>query len=72
MPEAVQRLMVPPAALRPAMPPTRSLAETRPEKAQFSMVPRFSPAIPPTQLWLPSGSTSPSTRRSRTTAPAST
>ena len=69
-PETVQPEMSPLSPLLPATPPTFSAALTTPEKLQFSIVPRFSPAMPPTRLWLPLGITSPSTRRFLTEAPA--
>ena len=69
-PSKLQQLINPVASLTPAIPPPVSWARMLPLKLQFWMIPALSPAIPPRDWALPSGSIRPSAFRFRTTAPS--
>ena len=67
-PEASHARTMPVARLRPAMPPTLRLPETLPLNVQLSIVPWFSPTMPPIFSLSPDGVTVPSTFRFLMTA----
>lgn len=67
-PEASHARTMPVARLLPAMPPTLRLPETLPLNVQLSIVPWFSPTMPPIFSLSPDGVTVPSTFRFLMTA----